>query len=101
MQLSPPSPKVPCCIHIFEGREPGVKVNTIARIMSLVSTCSRKAWEEAFKEKSSVISVIEMVCCRKIVELIQVTVKVAYYYHHLHHPSAKSKQWSERKYCSA
>ena len=45
-----------------------------------------------FKEKSSVISMTELVCCRRIVELSQATMKAAYYYHHLHHPSTKTKQ---------
>ena len=27
-----------------------------------------------------------MVCCRKIVELCQATIKAAYYFHYLHHP---------------
>lgn len=52
----------------------------------------RKSWEELFKEKSSVISVIEMVCCRRIVELSQAVVKAAYYCHYLHHPSRKKRQ---------
>lgn len=56
---------------------------------------SRKTWEELFKMKSSVISVIEMVCCRRIVELSQATVKAAFYYHHLHHPSS-SKTTKQR-----
>ena len=38
------------------------------------------------------ISVIEMVCCRRIVHLCQATVKAAYYYHHLNHASTKPKK---------
>lgn len=51
----------------------------------------RKTWEELFKDKSQVISVIEVVCCRRIVQLCQATIKIAYYYHHLNHASMKSK----------
>ena len=33
------------------------------------------------------MSVIEMVCCRRIMELAKAVIKVAYYVHHLHHLS--------------
>ena len=52
----------------------------------------RSSWETSFKEKSEVISTVEMVCCRRIVELCQQMVAVAYHYHHCINCPQQAKQ---------
>lgn len=46
------------------------------------SHCS-KSWESLFKEQSYTISLIEMVCCRRIIQLSKTTMILAFYYHNL------------------
>ena len=42
----------------------------------------RKSWEADFREKSEALSMTEIVCCRRLVELCQSTLIAGYYYHH-------------------
>lgn len=61
-----------------------------------------ESWEAAFKQKSEVISMVEMVCCRRIVAQCQSMAIAGYYYHH-HRPTAPSRgpRTSPAKYPSA
>ncbi len=59
--------------------------------------CS-KSWEADFRDKSEVLSMTEIVCCRKVVELCQSTLIAGYYYHHLHRPKRQSKSTSCKRF---
>lgn len=47
--------------------------------MSLLYFDFSEHWEKLFKKKTDVLSISEIHCCRKVVELCQAKVIVAYY----------------------
>jgi len=53
---------------------------------------SSQSWEKLFKEKTEVISVAEMACCRKIVELCKSAIYLGFYYHYLLPRESKAKK---------
>ena len=57
-------------------------------------------WEANFREKSEVISIAEMVCCRRIVELCRHMITAGYYYHCVscHHTSQPKERRLEKQH---
>lgn len=62
-------------------------------MMLLLYFCCSEHWEKLFKKKTDVLSISELYCCRKVVELCQAKVIVAYYYHDFQ-KSTESKRYN-------
>ena len=51
------------------------------RMVHLILQSCREHWEKQFRKKSDVLSLTEIHCCRRIVQLVQATVIAAKHYY--------------------